>query len=140
MEARVVLLNDRASVPRYTDAGAAGADVCASDDAVVPARGRALVRTGVSMTAPEGTYMRVAPRSGLALKKGIDVMAGVIDRNYTGEIGVILVNHSDEDFVVSVGDRVAQLIAEKIAQPAISMVESLDPSERGGAGFGSTGV
>ena len=140
MEARVVLLNDRASVPRYADAGAAGADVCASDDAVVPARGRALVRTGVSMTAPEGTYIRVAPRSGLALKKGIDVMAGVIDRNYTGEIGVILMNHSDEDFVVSAGDRVAQLICEKIAQPAITVVESLDPSERGGAGFGSTGV
>ena len=93
---------------------AAGYDLSASADCVVPGRGRALVKTDISMACPEGTYGRIAPRSGLAWKKFIDVGAGVVDADYRGDVGVILFNFGDEDFVVNPGDRVAQLILEKV--------------------------
>ena len=82
----------------------------------------------------------VAPRSGLAWKYSIDVGAGVIDADYRGPVGVILFNHSDVDFEVKVGDRIAQLIIEKIITPEVVEVEDLDSTERGVGGFGSTGV
>jgi dUTP pyrophosphatase len=82
----------------------------------------------------------VAPRSGLAWKHSIDVGAGVIDADYRGPVGVILFNHSDLDFVVKAGDRIAQLIIEKIMTPDVMAVEDLDSTARGEGGFGSTGV
>jgi len=99
-----------------------------------------LVKTDIQVKVPEGTYGRVAPRSGLALKNKIDVGAGVIDRDYRGNVGVILFNLSDEDFQVSPGDRVAQLICEKIEYPEVEELENLDDTDRGEGGFGSTGV
>ncbi|XP_016177828.2 deoxyuridine 5'-triphosphate nucleotidohydrolase, partial [Arachis ipaensis] len=104
------------------------------------ARGKALVATDLSISIPEGTYARIAPRSGLALKHSIDVGAGVIDADYRGPVGVILFNHSDVDFEVKVGDRVAQLILEKIVTPDVVEVEDLDSTVRGEGGFGSTDV
>ena len=87
-----------------------------------------------------GTYGRIAPRSGLAVKNGISTGAGVVDRDYTGEVKVVLFNHSENDFEVKVGDRVAQLILEKIVEDAeVVVVESLEESARGAGGFGSTG-
>ena len=82
----------------------------------------------------------VAPRSGLAYKKGIDVGAGVIDEDYRGEVGVILFNFGEEDFEVAPGDRIAQLILERIATPDVEVVSDLDATDRGAGGFGSTGV
>lgn len=89
---------------------------------------------------PEGTYGRVAPRSGLAWKNFIDVGAGVIDQDYRGNVGVILFNHSDVDFDVKKGDRIAQLICERIAHPNVVEVKSLSETARGEGGFGSTGT
>ena len=118
---------------------AAGYDVMSNVDCVIPARSRALIRTGISIAVPRGCYGRVAPRSGLALK-GKDVGAGVIDADYRGEVGVILINNSDEDFTVKPGDRVAQLIIEVILRPDIRVVSEIDETVRGSGGFGSTGI
>ena len=107
---------------------------------VVPARGKELVKTDLSVAIPKGTYARVAPRSGLAWKKFIDVGAGVVDYDYRGNVGVILFNHGEEDFVVRKGDRVAQLILERIVTPDVVECEDLEDTERGAGGFVSTGV
>jgi deoxyuridine 5'-triphosphate nucleotidohydrolase len=87
-----------------------------------------------------GVYGRIAPRSGLASKFFIDVGAGVIDADYRGNVGVVLFNHSSVEFAISIGDRIAQLILEKIEVPEIECVERLTETNRGAGGFGSTGV
>lgn len=107
---------------------------------MVPARGKALVKTDIQIEVPFGTYGRVAPRSGLAWKNFIDVGAGVIDQDYRGNVGVILFNHSDVDFEVKKGDRIAQLICERIVYPNLVHVDSLTETARGEGGFGSTGT
>ncbi|VDP23148.1 unnamed protein product [Schistosoma margrebowiei] len=89
---------------------------------------------------PEGCYGRVAPRSGLALKHGIDVGAGVIDRDYRGNLGVVLFNFGEQNFEIKKGDRVAQLICERIFCPELIECESLAETDRGSNGYGSTGV
>ena len=107
---------------------------------MVPARGKALLKTDIAVAVPPGTYGRVAPRSGLAWKNSIDVGAGVIDADYRGNVGVILFNHSDADFAVAAGDRIAQLVLEVIVTPDVEVVASLEDTARGAGGFGSTGV
>lgn len=101
---------------------------------------RTIVPTGLSITVPEGTYGRIGPRSGLAVKHGIDVLAGIVDRDYTGEVGVVLINLGTEPFVVAHGDRVAQLVLERITTPPVEEVAELETSLRGEGGYGSTGV
>ncbi|ODN01383.1 Deoxyuridine 5'-triphosphate nucleotidohydrolase, mitochondrial [Orchesella cincta] len=133
-------LSDKAHAPTKGSKFAAGYDLKSAYPYTVPKRGSCLVKTDIQIKLPEGTYGRVAPRSGLALKNKIDVGAGVIDQDYRGNVGVILFNYSDEDFVIAEGDRVAQLICEKIEYPEIEEVKSLDETERGEGGFGSTGV
>ena len=96
--------------------------------------------TDLAMTVPPGTYGRIAPRSGLALKYSIDIGAGVIDEDYTGSVGILMINQSDQDFVIKTGDRIAQLILERIANKPIIIVSELSSSSRGSRGFGSTGV
>merc|ERR1712146_154259 len=93
---------------------AAGFDLASSQKVSVPAGGKAIVKTGLSIATPTGTYARIAPRSGLAVKRMIHVGAGVVDADYRGEVGVVLFNHGPEVFEVAPGDRVAQLILEKI--------------------------
>ncbi|PUZ37651.1 hypothetical protein GQ55_9G137100 [Panicum hallii var. hallii] len=137
---KVKKLSDKAVLPSRGSALAAGYDLSSAAEMVVPARGKALVPTDLSIAIPEGTYARVAPRSGLALKHSIDVGAGVIDADYRGPVGVILFNHSDTDFAVKPGDRIAQMIIEVIAAPEVAEVEDLDATVRGEGGFGSTGV
>ena len=94
--------------------------------------------TDISIAIPTGMYGRVAPRSGLAVKHFLDVGAGVIDCDYRGPVGVVMFNFSDKDFQVTAGDRVAQLIIEKIAMLPVEEVYNLDDTERGHGGFGST--
>ncbi|XP_022768957.1 deoxyuridine 5'-triphosphate nucleotidohydrolase-like [Durio zibethinus] len=137
---RVKKLSEKALLPSRGSPLAAGYDLSSAMDTKVPARGKALVPTDLSISVPEGTYGRVAPRSGLAWKQSIDVSAGVIDADYRGPLGVILFNHSDVDFEVKVGDRIALLIIEKIMTPDVLEVEELDSTARGAGGFGSTGV
>ncbi len=111
-------------------------------DLVIPAKGKGLVPTGLSMAIPIGNYGRIAPRSGLAAKNFIDVGAGVIDADYRGEVKVLLFNFSEQEFQIKAGDRVAQLIIEKYTRTEIEEVTEgdLDSTERGEGGFGSTGV
>ena len=99
-----------------------------------------MIGTGLAFGIPVGNYGRVAPRSGLAYKNSIDVLAGVIDADYRGEVKVILANFSDNDFQVEEGMRIAQLIIEKYTLTTLAEVETLDDTVRGAGGFGSTGV
>lgn len=107
---------------------------------MVKAKNKLLISSGLAIAVPEGHYGRMAPRSGLAVKKFIDVGAGVIDCDYRGEIKILLFNFSDEDFEVKKGERIAQLIIEKIAMPVLKEVENLEETDRGEGGFGSTGL
>jgi len=111
----------------------------AAKDTVVPTRGKVLVDTDISMAVPEGTYGRIAPRSGLAAKHMIDTGAGVIDADYRGQVKVLLFNHGEKDFEVKEGDRIAQLVLERIYTPEVVEVKELEESVRGAGGFGSTG-
>lgn len=133
-------LSDNATIPTRGSPLSAGYDLYAAEPTVVKARGKGIVKTGLAIKCPEMTYGRIAPRSGLAWKKHIDVGAGVIDADYRGEVGVVLFNHGDQDLEVAKGDRVAQLILEKILMAPIKEVHELDETERGAGGFGSTGV
>jgi len=133
-------LNPAAMLPVRGSVHAAGFDLAAAEPTVVPSLGKAIVKTGLAVAVPAGTYARIAPRSGLAAKKMIQTGAGVVDFDYRGEVGVVLFNHGPEDFPVAVGDRVAQLILEKVDMSGCIEVDSLDETARGAGGFGSTGV
>lgn len=134
----VVLCNEDARIPSR-EGRAAGYDTYATSDVCIPSGGWEKVPTGLQIAAPSGTYIRIAPRSGLAWKHGIQTGAGVVDEDYRGEIQVILFNHGSKDFQVNKGDRIAQLIFEKIATPELKICSSLDDTTRGEGGFGSTG-
>ncbi|KAK8256360.1 dUTP pyrophosphatase [Phyllosticta capitalensis] len=136
---QVQLVSKTAQLPKKGSAFAAGYDLFSSEAVTIPKRGRGLVPTGIRIALPAGTYGRIAPRSGLAAKHGIDTLAGVIDADYRGDVGVLLANLSDEDFEVKPGDRIAQLVVERIALPEVVAVEQLDETVRGAGGFGSTG-
>ncbi|KAG2778362.1 hypothetical protein PC129_g9413 [Phytophthora cactorum] len=137
---RVKKMTSEAILPTRGSILAAGLDLSAAYDAVIPAGGKGLVKTDLIIAVPDGCYARVAPRSGLAWKKFIDTGAGVIDADYRGNVGVILFNHSSDDFPVKRGDRVAQLILEKIEYPEVQEVDEIEETARGAGGFGSTGV
>ena len=132
-------LTEQAFEPVRGSVRAAGLDLRSAYDLIVPARGKALVKTDLQIQVPEGSYGRVAPRSGLAVKNFIDVGAGVVDEDYRGNLGVVLFNHSDQDFEVKRGDRIAQLICERIFYPELEPVDKLDETQRGEGGFGSSG-
>ncbi|KAI0269267.1 dUTP pyrophosphatase [Gloeopeniophorella convolvens] len=132
-------LSEKARLPTRGSALAAGYDLYSAERKVIPARGKALIDTQLSIAVPAGTYGRVAPRSGLASKFMIDTGAGVVDADYRGVLYVLLFNLSDVDFTVEEGDRIAQLIIEKIETPAVIEVQDLDATLRGTGGFGSTG-
>lgn len=133
-----------AGLPSYATAGAAGADLQAAIDAPVeiPPGGRALIPCGFAMALPPGYEAQVRPRSGLALKHGITLpnTPGTIDADYRGEVGVILMNLGDAPFQVERGMRIAQMVIAPAPQAAFRAVESLDDTERGAGGFGSTGT
>ena len=126
-------------IPTRANESDAGYDLYSTQKGVVPAKGRKVVKTGIAIAIPPGYYGRVAPRSGLAVKKGIDGLAGGIDSGYRGEVGVVLQNLSDEDFLFSEGERVAQLILEQCNTISWVDVDELEDSVRSDGGFGSTG-
>lgn len=131
-----------ATLPAYAHASDAGMDVRSVEDLTIPAGRRALVHTGLVMELPLGYEAQVRPRSGLALKHGITVLntPGTIDAGYRGEVGVILANFGDADFVVKKGDKIAQIVIAPVTQPEIVEVADVNETDRGAGGFGSTGV
>ena len=126
-------------LPTRGSGGAVGYDLYSNSDGVIAKGKRGVVSTGIAISLPPGVYGRVAPRSGLAMKNGIQIGAGVIDPDYTGEISVIIFNMGDTDFEVKKGDRVAQLILERCETPPVEEISLLEETERGDGGFGSTG-
>jgi dUTP pyrophosphatase len=139
-------LSEHAILPSRGSDFAAGLDLSAAAEVTIAANGgRAVVPTDLRIACPPGTYLRIAPRSGLAVKHGIDVGAGVVDADYRGPVGVVLFNFGNADFTVQRGDRIAQAILEQIMVPSdivdVPLEESLpELGERGEGGFGSTGV
>ncbi|XP_055938205.1 deoxyuridine 5'-triphosphate nucleotidohydrolase-like [Argiope bruennichi] len=136
---RIAKLSNNAKIPTKGSKLAAGYDLYSAYDYVVPPKGKVLAMTDIQIQVPPGHYGRVAPRSGLAVKNFIDVGAGVVDEDYRGNLGVVLFNFGSEEFKVNKGDRIAQLICEKISYPELEEVEALNDTERGDGGFGSTG-
>eukprot|EP00118_Oscarella_pearsei_P027154 m.310841 g.310841 ORF g.310841 m.310841 type:complete len:170 (+) comp55465_c0_seq1:84-593(+) len=132
-------LGPNAKIPTRASERSAGYDLYASQGAIIPARGKQKIKTDLAIAVPDGCYGRIAPRSGLAWKHSIDTGAGVIDADYRGEVGVILFNHGDADYEIKKDDRVAQLILQRIAAPAVQEVDELDDTTRGQGGYGSTG-
>ena len=127
------------AIPKYVHDGDAGADLTASEKKVIPARDRSLVGTDIRLEIPEGHVGLIWPRSGLAIKKGIDCGAGVIDSCYRGEIKVLLFNHSDTEFQIEPGDRIAQILIQKVERVQFIPVNELSETTRSEEGFGSTG-
>ena len=141
LQINVKKLSENATIPTQGTSFAAGYDLYAAEDAVVVCGTRKLIKTNISMEITPGYYGRIAPRSGLAYKNGIDVLAGVIDSDYRGDIGVILYNtDANIDFNVKKGDRIAQIIFEACYIATLNNVENLDNTLRQAGGFGSTGV
>ena len=140
LQINVKKLSENATIPTQGTNFAAGYDLYAAEDAVVVCGTRKLIKTNISMEITPGYYGRIAPRSGLAYKSGIDVLAGVIDSDYRGDIGVILYNTDQNiDFTVKKGDRIAQIIFEACYTATLNNVDNLDNTLRQAGGFGSTG-
>lgn len=157
---KIQKLREEAVTPTKAYEEAAGWDVCSLEDKILYPGERHLFKIGLAMQAPEGHYLRIAPRSGLALKKGIDVLAGVVDRDWTGEIGVILVNlapvfktniwehylgveasflNREGKVEIKKGEKIAQIIPTKANTDPLEIVEVLPPTVRANKGFGSSG-
>ena len=136
----VLKCHEHAVLPKRGSDFSAGSDLHSVLDYIIEPKSRCLISTGLKMQFPNNVYARIAPRSGLALKNGIDVMAGVIDPDYTGEIKVLLYNSSDIKFEVQRGDRIAQVIFEQFKYPNFNEVNEITETERSSGGFGSTGV
>ena len=141
MSLRVKKLSFDAHLPTRGSNDSVGYDLYSSEDTFVPSQvGRALVGTGITVVLPPGVYGRVAPRSGLAVNHCINVGAGVIDPDYTGEIKVVLFNHGVDNFEIKKGDRIAQLVLERCETPPVEEISIVENTDRGSDGFGSTGV
>ena len=143
LEILVTKLDNDAVIPTYAKPGDAGADLYSISELVLSPGERALVKTGIAIALPNGYVGLVHPRSGLGLKNGISVVntPGTIDSGYRGEIGVVLINHDlHESFQVKKGDRIAQLVIQKVENAQFKIVNQLPESERAAGGYGSTGV
>lgn len=129
-------------LPAYATAGAAGMDVVAAESLTLEPGARHAVATGFAIAIPDGFEVQVRPRSGLALKHGITCLnsPGTIDSDYRGEVKIILANLGDAAFAIARGDRIAQLVPAAVQRATLNEVTSLDETERGMGGFGSTGV
>ena len=142
---KVKLINkSKHDLPKYESSGAAGLDIRANlnEPVVLQPLERVLIPTGLFLEIPQGFEAQVRPRSGLALKKGVTVLnaPGTIDADYRGEVGVILINLSNNEFIIEDGERVAQLIFAKVEQANFELTEDLSETQRGTGGFGSTGL
>ena len=142
MKLKIKKLKPSAKIPEYAHHGDAGMDIYSCQDELVITLSpgdRRLISTGLAFEIPYGTELQIRPRSGLALKKGISIVnsPGTLDYGYRGELGIILINHGYDDFEIRKGDKIAQVVLNKIE---IAEVEELSEMERGGGGFGSSGL
>jgi len=135
---KVKLQSDLAKLPCRATPGSVGYDLFAADNCFILSGDHSCIQTGISVAIPPGHYGRIASRSSLSLRHGIEVGAGVIDTDYRGEILVVLYNHGFENYTIKKGDKIAQLILEKIITPEVVQVDELDDTVRGFGGFGST--
>ncbi|MFC1638347.1 dUTP diphosphatase [Patescibacteria group bacterium] len=140
MKLKIKKLNSEAKVPQCAIGGDAAMDLYSIDDIVLKPGDLLPCKTGIAVAIPEGYAGLIWDKSGIALNGGIKTMGGVIDSNYRGEIAVIMVNLSKKDYTINKGDKVAQILIQKVECPMIEEVEELDDTERGEGGFGSTGL
>jgi len=140
MDLKVELLLDTATAPSRATPGAAGLDLYAAESVNLEPGSPVLVETGIAVALPEHHVGLIWPRSGWAVKRGIDTMAGVVDSDYRGGIGVLLVNHSQANQLITVGDRIAQLVVQRYEHANVMVVASLNKTDRDARGFGSTGL
>ena len=134
-------ITKKASAPTKQTSGSAGHDISSAYSYTIKPNNRQLVLTDIAIKIPEGYYARLAPRSGLAYKYGIDIGGGVIDIDFTGNIGVLIFNLGSKPFIIQPGDRIAQLILERIyTEPLMETDDCTRTTERGACGFGSTGL
>ncbi|ADO77122.1 dUTP diphosphatase [Halanaerobium praevalens] len=143
MKIKVERVNKKIELPQYQHYGEdAGLDLHSAEELTIKSGEYKLIKTGLKIAVPQGYAAFVYPRSGLALKKGVTVLNadGVIDSGYRGEVGVILINHGENNFEINVNDRIAQLIIQKVNIIEWEEVENLTESQRGEGGFGHTGV
>jgi len=132
-------LDPGATLPTRGSSQAAGLDIFSIEEVVLEPRQRSLVRTGLAVAIPEGYYGRIAPRSGLATQRGLDVLAGVIDSDYRGEVRCLLYNAGDVAIHLPAQSKICQLIIEKIIRPRAVWSDEISVTDRGSGGFGSTG-
>jgi dUTP pyrophosphatase len=132
-------VGESGSLPEYSTTGAAGADLRASEAVTIAPGARTAVPTALRLQIPAGHVGLVWPRSGLAVRHGIDTLAGVVDSDYRGEVRVVLVNHGDEPFRIEKGDRIAQLLVQRVERATFAAVSTIDETDRGEGGFGSSG-
>ena len=135
----IKFINNNSNIPTRGSLNSAGLDLYSNESGVIEPLSRKMISTGIIIKIPDNYYGRIAPRSGLALKNGIDVLAGVIDSDYRGEVKIILYNtDKDNNYEYKKGDKIAQIIIEKYYNMDINIVENLDDTIRGNNGFGST--
>jgi len=135
---QVMKMAAKATLPSRGSRLSAGHDSYTLEEVLIPARGQKLVRTGIVIGIPQRTYARIAPRSGLAYKESIGIGGGVIDADYRGDVKLIMMNHGNKGYQVQEGDRIAQMIIEKIDTSGMMEVDSLQITDRGNKGFGTS--
>lgn len=143
MDCFIKIISKSGFIPEYKTTGAAGADLCAclNESVIIKPGERVLIPTGLKVEIPCGFEIQIRPRSGMALKNGVTVLntPGTIDSDYRGDIGVILINLGEADFVINNGDRIAQMVVAPVVQAKFYITDSLSVTDRNEAGFGSTG-
>ena len=142
LEIKIKKINPEATLPNYVHGGDAGMDLFSCENYILGSGERKLFGVGLKVEILEGYEMQIRPKSGLALKHGISVLntPGTIDSGYRGEVGVILINHGNEDYEIKKGEKIAQAVINKVETVRIIEVEELSDSSRGEEGFGSTGL
>ena len=141
LKIKIKKIKENAIVPKYAHHGDAGVDLYSTEDYIIKPGERVLVSTGIAIAIPKGHEAQVRPKSGLALKHGISIVntPGTVDCEYRGEIGVIAINLGNEDFKIEKGNKIAQMVFNKIEKADFEEVKELDDTTRGDGGFGSTG-
>lgn len=142
MKLLIERINEKATIPFYAQKGDVGLDLFSVEEVMVNPGERKLIHTGIKIQLPKNTEAQIRPRSGLALKYGITVLntPGTIDEGYRGEVGIILINHGNESFLVEENMKIAQMVIKPTITVEVEEVKELDETSRGEGGFGSTGI